>query len=314
MRPRGALLLTRWIAGGIVAFVARAALAAGDPRPLGQALHVEPGATCITAPALAEHARAWLGSDQVDADLWVEVRGSEDDPRVASFTMGRGAQVLARRRFEPGPDRCEDLHAALGLAIALAIRVSLLDDFKAPVPPAAPARREPWTVAGDVVGSWGLLPGSAFGAGVWAGRALPPNFEVRLGVEGQGARNKTFAQVAGEFDAALLAATLAACVTFGVDGPVHGRACTGFDAGGIFAQGKGFATPESSVARWLAAASSIGVTIDVAPSLSVEGTLTLVLPLEHPQIRVQTSSGAVLDARDLSSAGGELAFGPVYRF
>src|SRR5579872_3627664 len=84
-----------------VALAPRAASADGHSRPLSEALDVEPGATCVTAAALGEHVRAWLGSDQIDSDLWIRVKGSEDDPRDVSFAMGREDQVLARRRFQP---------------------------------------------------------------------------------------------------------------------------------------------------------------------------------------------------------------------
>lgn len=291
--------------------------ASADTRPLGEALRVQPGATCVTAAALDEHVQAWLGSDQVEADLWVRVEGSADDPRDISFEMGRGAQVLARRRFQPGPDRCDHLQAALGLAIALAIRVSLLDDFVEPAVaarPAPPVRADAWAVAGDALASWGVLPGAAFGAGARVERSLPPNFALGLGFQGLGGWDKTFGQVSGAFDAALFALRLDACVTFVFGGPVGGRGCIGFEGGGLYAQGRDFATPRRSVARWLAAANEFGVIVEVDPRWSVQGTLTLVLPLEHPRIGVQTSSGAVVDSRNLPPVGGALAIGPVYRF
>jgi hypothetical protein len=302
------------MAAARIASTSGEASAEGATHPVSEALHVEPGVTCVTAATLADHVQAWLGSDQIDADLWVQVKGSEDDPRVVSFTMGRGGQVLAHRRFQPGPDPCDHLQAALGLAIALAIRVSLLDDLAPRAPEAAPARTEVWALAGDAVASWGVLPGSALGVGARVERKLPPNFELRLGLDGQGGWDKTFDHVSGAFDAALFALRLDACVRFVFGGPVAGLGCFGFEAGGVYARGRDFATPRSSVARWLAAANAFGVTIDVAPRWSVQGTLTVVLPLEHPQIGVQTSSGAVVDARNLAPWGGELAVGPVYRF
>jgi hypothetical protein len=321
MRPTKARMHGVWchLAAGLVA-TAHVALAPADARaerelrPLAEALHVEPGATCVTADALADHVRAWLGSDQVDADVWVRVEGSADDPRVVSFTMGRGGRVLARRRFEPGPDRCENLQAAVGLAIALTLRVSLLDDIVGPAPSAPAARSDVWAAGAEVLASYDVLPGTAVGAAVRVERRLPPNFELRLDLRGLGGWDKAFDHVAGAFDAALFAARLDGCVTFALAGPVGGRECLGFEAGGLFAQGSGFASPRSSVARWLAAADALGVTIDVTPRWSLDATLTLVLPLEHPSIEVRTSSGTVIDSRALATAGAELALGPLYRF
>src|SRR5882672_8649630 len=108
------------------------ALAAGPQRALTDAIQVRPRATCIEATALAEQVGTWLGTDTADADIWVRVEGSGDDSRTVSFEMGRGDRRLHRRRFAPGPERCDHLQAALGLAIALAIRVSLLDEIVAP--------------------------------------------------------------------------------------------------------------------------------------------------------------------------------------
>ena len=168
----------------------------------------------------------------------------------------------------------------------------------------------------DLLASYDVLPGSALGAAVRIERRLPPNFVLRLDLHGLGGWDKAFDHVvvAGAFDATLFAARLDGCVTFVLAGPVGGRECLGFEAGGLFAQGSGFASPRSSVARWLAAADALGVTIDVAPRWSLQGTLTLVLPLEHPSIEVQASSGTVVDSRPLATAGAELALGPLYRF
>src|SRR6185312_14138067 len=72
-------------------------------RPLRDALVVDPGASCLDRDALLDDVRTWLGSDQVDAGVTIEVRGSPDQPRNVSFRMLRDGQVVASRAFEPGP-------------------------------------------------------------------------------------------------------------------------------------------------------------------------------------------------------------------
>jgi hypothetical protein len=177
------------LAAFVVGLSAPEALAESHQRALTDAIDVHPGATCVELAPLAEDVGAWLGADTVDAAVWVRVEGSTDDPRSVSFEMGRGDSVLARRRFAPGPERCEHLQAALGLAIALAIRVSLLDEIVGPRPEPAPQRpparaQRPWAVGGGPAVSFGVLPGAALGASLSVERDLPPNFALRLGALG----------------------------------------------------------------------------------------------------------------------------------
>lgn len=301
----------------LVVLSARDALA-DNRRALTDVLDVRPGATCVALAPLAEDVGAWLGADTVDAEVWVRVEGSTDDPRTVSFEMGRGDRVLARRRFEPGPERCENLQAALGLAIALAIRVSLLDEILGPrqeSPPARPAEaRRPWAVGAGADVSFGVLPGAALGASVLAERDLPPNFALRLGALGLATRDRTFATGPGTFDAEIIAARLDACVRFDFVPRLSGLGCAGLLVGGLFTQGHDFASSRSASSAWIAAASAIGVAIGLADRWSLDGEATLVAPLGHAQVGVLSAAGTVAETRDLSSAGVTLTLGPRYRF
>jgi hypothetical protein len=302
----------------VVVFSARDALADSNRRALTDVIDVRPGATCVELAPLAEDVAAWLGADTVDADVWVRVEGSTEDPRTVSFEMGRGDRVLARRRFAPGPERCEYLQAALGLAIALAIRVSLLDEIVGPRQESAPARppeaRRPWAVGAGGAASFGVLPGAALGASVFAERYLPPSFALRLGALGLATRDRTFATGSGAFDAEILALRLDACARFDFVRRLSGLACAGFLAGELLAQGHDFASSRSASSAWIAAASAIGVAIGLADRWSLNVDASLVLPLDPPQVEVLSAAGTVAETRDLSQAGVTMTFGPLYRF
>ena len=304
---------------GAVVFIfpAREASSASRQRALTDVIEVRPGATCVEATALAQDVGAWLGAETADADVWVRVEGSPDDPRSVAFEMGRGEQVLARRRFAPGPERCENLQAALGLAIALAIRVSLLDEIVGPPrspEPSVPQTRELWALGGGPVAAFGVLPGTALGASIRVERELPPNFALRLGLLGVAVSDRTFATVPGSYDAETVAIRVDTCVRLGLAPWLAARGCAGILAGGLLAQGHDFPTSRSASSAWIAAADAIGMTVGLTDRWSLDGEATLVLPFERIQIGVHSPAGDVVEARDLSSVGVTMMLGTIYRF
>ncbi len=294
---------------------ARDARSADRQKAITEVLDVRAGATCIETSALAEQVAAWLDAGTTDADVWVRVAGSPDDPRTVSFEMGRGDRVLAHRRFAPGPERCDHLEATVGLAIALAIRASLLDEIVGPqARPAAPAAREPWGIAGGAMAAYGVLPGVALGAGVRVERTLPPNFALRLGVFGLAVWDRTFDTVPGSFDAELLGVRADACVRFDVSAGVAARGCAGLMAGDLLAQGRDFASSRSASSAWLGAAEAAGVAIGLADHWFLDAEATLVVPLGDTRAGIVSTTGDVVEARDLSATGVTMTLGPVYRF
>jgi hypothetical protein len=292
----------------------------GSQRPLVEAIELHPGATCIESAPLAEQVAAWLGSDTADADLWIKVEGSPDDPRVVWFDMGRGDQLLARRRFAPGPERCDQLHAALGLAIALAIRVSHNDEIVGPreapkTPTPTPQKpRSLWGAGGSALAGLGVLPGASVGASLRLERELPPNFALRLAVIGLVTWDKTLESTAGAFDAEGAGVRLDACVVFDVSTGVRLRGCAGFLGGGLFAQGREFASARSAASGWAAAANAVEVVVRLTDRWTLDGEISLVVPLETIRVGVQSAKGDVVEARSLTSTGVTMGLGPVYHF
>ena len=221
---------------------------------------MEAAATCLDAQTLVEDVQSWIGTDTVDSDVVVDVRGSPEQPRVVGFRLLRGGRVTAVRRFEPGPARCEQLHAVLGLAIAMASKASLMEDIAPTVPPATPApyvlpptappgALPSWAIAANAVIGLAVLPDAAFGADARIERALTSTFGARLGLLAILAQGETFA-APGHFDAWLLAPRLDLCAGLELPSRLHAHGCIGISVGGLHAQGYSYPETRSTFIRW----------------------------------------------------------------
>ena len=314
------------------------ASAEGPTRPLHEAIAVEPGATCLDATMLVEHVEMWLETANVDAELSVIVRGSPDQPRTVTFQTLRAGRVIASRRFAPGPERCDHLHAALGLAIAMAIKASLVEEIAGPPPsppphpPAAapapvtfpspldhPAGNPPpesraWAVGADGLAALAALPDAAFGFDARIERALGATFGVRAGVLALLSLGEQFQGGPGRFDAWLLAPRVDLCAAVDASQRVRLRGCMGAAVGAIHARGYDLPTPQSSFVRWFAVANGLDLSAAVTKNWSFDAGVTLFLPVARNSIVVRDPSGRVVEERDLASVGGYLSVGPVYRF
>lgn len=285
-----------------------------DPaaQALADAVAVKAGATCLDRARLVTQIRTWLDIDDLDPRLVVEVVGDARDPHKLAFTLRRDEHVIAVRRFEPAPKRCADLHAVVGLAIALAIDATLIetvsgdptagtggDDDVAPEPapahddevpanltrprpPPPPRRVSPWSLRASLDGvlSFGMPPG--VGGGVHFGLvarwrdALDLGFGavgVSSGRERVGDAGALFSAIAGRVD-------LCGGRSFG---RLHPRGCGGFLAGAALAAGQGFARATSSTLPWLAV--PIGAHLEVRLTdrfgldLGVEGLVGVTRPV-----------------------------------
>jgi hypothetical protein len=289
------------------------------PRLLKDAITVQAGATCIDLQDLADEVGTWLATDRVDPDVWVHVQGSPEDPRVAWFEMGRGKDVLAHRRFDPGPDRCDHLEAMMGLAIALAIKVSLLDELtvRTPTlhaePPPPPESNEAWGFGADGLLTLGVVPGLAAGLDLRLERSFPPNFVLRAGLLGLAGNNGTFDRVTGAFSTEIAAARVDACVRQVIQ-RVRIGACTGVLAGGLFLQGRDFPSSRSAAAPWAALGSGVELGVDLGVHWSLGAQVAVTLPFGRTTAGAVSATGNVVDTRDVASVGGMLSLGPTYRF
>ncbi|HVW28749.1 MAG TPA: hypothetical protein VHC69_25460 [Polyangiaceae bacterium] len=306
--------MRRWASLGatlLLVFRAEAAAAAPALRSLHDTIHVTPGATCIDDEALREQVRSWLDADAVEGDLRVEVEGSSRDERFVSFRMWRGAALLAERRFAPGPADCAQLHAVLGLAIALALKVSLRDElFGGPSPRSSGA----WSLGAAASTEWNVVPGVAGGAVVWLERTLPEPFALHVGLSAVAGGGAKFEHVSGDFTTASVALEAAACAVPSFGTAVRGRLCSGLEARALFASGNGFSVSKDAVLDWFSISNSLGVSVAIAQKWSLVGVVGLVVPLQRVQIAVVDTSGRVVETRDLAPAGGVLSLGGAYEF
>jgi hypothetical protein len=285
-----------------------------DSRRLRELLQVRPGATCVNVESLAAYIEPWLEEDTRLDDVSIMVEGSPTDPREASFRVLRAQQTVAHRAFRPGPARCEYLQAALGLAIALALRASLLEELGEALPDDPDAQTRGWSLAAAGLATYQVLPGFAAGVELRSELGLGPSASLRFGAFGLLADGIPFDGGTGGFDAVLIAARADACVRTAWTRSLRVQACTGVLGGALYARGGASASSRSSVLAWIAlpVVAALGVELSRRWSLGVE--ISLILPLRHLRIGVEDSSGAEVDGRSLAAVGFALSLGPMYRF
>jgi hypothetical protein len=286
---------------------------AEDKRPLAEAVRVEPGASCVTAASLSPQIEAWLGSDRVEAGLTVSVRGSPVDPRDVAFEVRRDGQPIGQRRFLPAPWVCAQLESTLALAIAMALKVSLRDELLDTLGGAADARAES-SLGLLLRGGFDVLPGLSLGAGVTGARAFGGRFMVRAEAAVDLARDASFAAAPGRFDSMLLAAQLAGCAWLPLRPGWRARTCLGFALGALQARGRGYAESRTDWLAWLAAESSLALSVRLNEHWWLDMPGSIVVPLNKVTFGVERQGGDVAATRSLPRLGFRLAVGPQYHF
>lgn len=295
-------------------------------RPLAEALIVTPGATCLAHATLVEHIRTWLGGDTVEAGVAIEVRGDETRSDTAAISLRTRDGGLIERTFEGAPPACSDMHAVLGLGVAMAIDASVLEDLgydvidspaPAPTPQASDSEQpprlrrerrqtdpEPDTrrrpnlrgAAGIRGGLWlGALPGLGGGGQIHGELGWVPWMELRLGVLGGYAR-RSFA--AGIVDIGLVAGRIDAC--FGLQRRrLRPRLCVGPGIGAVQATGATRVTTP-----WVAGALALELRVVTSRVFSLEFVIDGVVPFLRPVI-------AVRDPNKPSMIGDSVTVAPV---
>ncbi|MBX7077918.1 MAG: hypothetical protein K1X88_01950 [Nannocystaceae bacterium] len=281
--------------------------AADEPTvPLDEALSVHAGATCLERERLVTQIRAWLDVERIDARLVVEVVGDLHEPRKLAFTLRRGETVIAVRRFDPAPKRCDDVHAVVGLAIALAIDATLLESVSGdpttkpkpdpvPVEPATddetplprkpdppPARpRPPWQLRSAIIGvfSLGAPPGVGGGARFALVGRYRKALDLSLGVLATSSGRQRIGDASALQSAAAARFDLCGGWAFG---RVRPRGCAGVIAGAALAAGQGFERDRAIRLPWVAvplgAHLEIRLVDRIALEFGVEGVPTVVRP------------------------------------
>jgi hypothetical protein len=319
------VLACRLIAVAAVALVVGATRSARaeDPRGLREAIAVDAGATCLDAAALVEHVRSWRGSEPVAPDVSVEVQGSAEDPRVVSFRALRGGQVIATRRFDPGPASCEHLHAVVGLAIAMALSASLADTLFGPTarpPTASPggpsseALAPRWSLSASTVAALDVLPGAAFGLDARFAYAFTSSLALRLGLVALAGVPGSIEGIAGHYDTGLMAARGDLCAGDALSSRVRIQGCAGFAGGAVVARGHSFTVLQTALAPWTAIVNEVGLIASLGRGWGLDLALGVILPLRRMSLVVHDGHGAAIGDQPLGEAGGFVAIGVIRRF
>jgi hypothetical protein len=282
----------------------------GDVTPtepsLASVIQVEPGAGCLEQQRLVANVKMWLGT-RVSEGTQVRVHGEASHPRALVFDITRGDKTR-RRSFDPSPDSCDDAHAVLGLAIALALdeehTLQLLHEAE---PPRPPLRR-----AGvQVSAGYGVLPDSSFGGQLGVELGIGAWLSVRLDVLAHYAWQNTIPDSQGEFDALLLAGSLQGCAGGSLDAQVRLLLCTGLASGAIRASGRGYAPDASAMGAWLAVRSGLRIEARVGWRwlLDVEA----ISGIYSPSFEAGRGPDEPLTRR-ADAAGIALSLGPAFAF
>jgi hypothetical protein len=280
---------------------------APPPVPVEKAVELRAGQTCLEENRLEGHVLAWLGRSSVPATVHVVVQGDERRANVAEFTITRGKAVSVRR-FESLPAGCEEAHAAVGLAVALALDANVLRRIAQLAPPAPPLR----LFVAQAGFGYEVLPRASFGGRVGIEHELFDRLSGVIELGGQFAPQNRIAGTSGRFDATLFTMNLKACFSQGIGGALDLRValCAGGTGGALHAAGSHYAVSESATGVWGGGITGLrtDLTLGIRWALDVE----LTVPLWAPSFRVARGDTEVV--RDLNVAGFLLNFGPALAF
>lgn len=305
-----------WFAPSTVMAQAKPGAGDGAPelRPLTTILTVERGITCLDSGELAEHVTSWLGTDRVAAPLSIDVHGSPYFARTLWFRIQRGSETVAERRFEPAPARCADLHAAVGLAISLALKASLLDTF-IDARALGDARHEhSFRVGVAALGGVAVVPGVDVGAAISFQYAITERFAVRLFALGLLGPRGEFQQDQGRFNTQLGLGRLDLCSRVASLPSLSISACVGIAAGALNVAGEAFPMSRRALIPYVAIANAVELDVELSSHWSLTLAVDVLVPLRRTSFVVRDDMGAVLAAHDLASAGVLLDVGPAYHF
>ena len=321
------------------------AAARGDtpPRPIADLLRVTEG-RCLDRARAAAGVASWLGRTTIAAQLSIDV---EEIDGGGQFVLRSDGEVLGRRTLFRADSSCEELRAAISLAIAVAIDATILDALgvprPAPAPPPSPPPPAPrlslplplplpppaWSVlparppppasrpsrlsASLEFGILaGLLPAPTFLISPSVSYAIVPLFEVRLA--GVATTSAAAELLGGGASFRIAAARLDACA-LEHQGPFLLRACAGALAGGLSSSGFGYARAYSPTSPWIAVAGRIdGRWVPARGRLGLVVALDGLFTPESHDFEVHDASGQTLALVPLSSAGVGISAGPVVTF
>lgn len=308
-----------------------------DVRTLADALVVEPGATCLDRETMLEHIRSWRDQDQVHHQIAIRVRGSSNDPDAINFVMWFGDEVVIERSFDDAPNSCTDLHAVVGLAIAIAlddalpVELGIVDpepveqvhagesdvpDFT-DEPPEPPRRRGPAAALTAAAGAFvGVTPRASFG-GLLSFDIRPlEHFDVRMGA--LATHLPGFELDASGYDEGRVAVTVAAGridLCWGTaPRRVRARICAGAAGGAAISAGRGYTSDFRRSTPWFAGLLGADLGARIIGPLSLELRVEGVFPFQRTVLDVRSTGGQLLARERFAVAGVIVSVGPRIEF
>lgn len=312
-----------------------------EPVAVSDALGLDAGATCLEHDRLSEQIVSWLERDELDPRLTVVVEGHATEVRTLRFTLRDRGRVIAERAFAPGPSSCDDLHAVVALAIALAVDATVLESVGIASPPPAatppppepeptpapvpedlpplaepaptldlsPRPKSPWTLRAHAHGLLALAVPSALGGGAEVGVEASWRDRIDLQLGGLAAASSPQPVEGGTLSVALVAARADLCGGRSF-GRVRPRGCVGALAGSALAQGRGFQIDGRITLPWLALAAGGDVRVGLGRWLALAFGFDAVIGVVRPAFAVREGS-QVRHVRELPRLGGMLGMGVV---
>ena len=268
-------------------------------RPVVEAIAVTPGASCLDRDRLAAVVVSTLRARDVDARIDVEVEGDPEDPLAVAYTVHRRGEVIALRKFAPGPEDCAQLHAVVGVSVALAIDATAVpalepepepkpdpapvptapkvqpgkDDERAPRIDAEPRRRaatgSPWSLRLALGGGFAMNTPPRYGG--YGDLAIEGGWEeyVDLRASVLAAAAVPRSTPAGRTTLSVLGGRLDLCGGYRWR-MLRPRGCLGAVGGAAFGTGQGFQDDRTSRIPWLAIAFGADLRIRVARRVEIE--------------------------------------------
>jgi hypothetical protein len=315
----GALLLS-------LVLSARRADAAPATRPILEALDVE-SVPCLNRDGLGAQLHTWLRRDRIDSRISIIVRpstGEVSGPSVSFFILRDGKSVV--ERWLPHADvGCEQLRAAVGLAIAISVETMLVDTAEEPPPhppneslldfvpvsakPEGDERR--FSFGLRLLGAPALLTRPALGLDAELSVRVVVPFEVNVSVMGTNPVRTPIGT--GYGDLSLVAGRVDACVAR-YQSVLGSRACLGVAAGRLIADGTGYAYSYAPRMTWAAALARLELSVKVASGFRAAVGMDGILPFVVPRLEVMSTQKEVVASTTLPQFGAMFFVGPQVDF
>lgn len=298
----------------VSALLASSSQALGDvgrvqiQRSIAQALEVKPDSSgCLDQRRLEGFVRLWLGRSRVQADIHIVVWPNLQAKRPRIIVEIIEGNKRRERIFDPAPEDCADVHAALGLVIALAIDADALRRFpgvESDLPPK-------WIVSASLAAGYDVLSGPSVGVRIGVEDEWLTWFSGRLDLLSHCSPSNALGPSAGRYEVLLSAASLQPCMGGRLSKATRLALCSGLGIGALYARGRQFASSSSDTGLWIAVINTLRAEVKLGIIWIID--FDIAAPLYAPTIHVTREDGEDR-IQQLDTIGFLLGIGPAYRF